>query len=282
VRTARGINQDGVVFGVFGGLTPEKRVPQVLEAFASVLPYAPDAHLLMAGAPAEHYDVAADVQRLGLGERVTITGYLDDERELTACIAACDVALSLRWPTAREVSGPWLRALAAGRATIIMDLEHLADVPSLDPRTWTLNRGADAIHPPGRRSQRPPLTAGLSSFGATSPSAAPRVPSPGSPVPSAVTVAIDVLDEAHSLRLGMRRLASDADLRRTLGAAAREYWRYEHSPERMVADYLDILPRAAAKPVPHPVLPPHLVNDGDRRLHLLLADVGVGSPWDKL
>ena len=29
---------------------------------------------------------------------------------------ACDVSLNLRWPTAREMSGPWLRALAAGTA----------------------------------------------------------------------------------------------------------------------------------------------------------------------
>src|SRR2546430_12142591 len=51
-------------------------------------------------------------------------------------LAACDVTLNLRWPTARETSGPWLRALAAARATVITDLVHHADVPSLDPRTW--------------------------------------------------------------------------------------------------------------------------------------------------
>jgi glycosyltransferase involved in cell wall biosynthesis len=201
--------------------------------------------------PASPHNVAADVQRLGLANHVTTTGYLDDERELTDCIAACDVALSLRWPTAREVSGPWLRALAAGRPTIIMDLEHLADVPSLDPRTWTVNRGV-------------------------------RGPNPGTRVPDAVAVAIDVLDEDHSLRLALRRLASDVELRRALGSAGRQYWKDEHSPERMVADYMDVLPRAAAKPAPRPVLPPHLVDDGDHRLNLLLADVGVGSPWDKL
>jgi hypothetical protein len=97
-----------------------------------------------------------------------------------------------------------------------------------------------------------------------------------------VCVAIDVMDEDHSLRLAMRRLAADPELRRQLGAAGREYWRREHSPDRMVADYLALLPRAAAKQAPEPVLPSHLVNSGDRRLDLLLADVGVGSLWDKL
>src|SRR6185312_6461911 len=51
----------------------------------------------------------------GLERQTTITGYLESEAELTAHLAACDVSINLRWPTAREMSGPWLRALAAGR-----------------------------------------------------------------------------------------------------------------------------------------------------------------------
>ena len=246
VRAERRIPADAVVFGVFGGLTPEKRVPQVLDAFESLIAYAPGAHLLLAGAPARHYDVAADVRRRGIEARVTITGYLETEGELTECIAACDAALSLRWPTAREISGPWLRALAAGRPTVIMDLEHLADVPSLDPRTWTLNIG-------GNRDS-------------------------GSGKQEAATIALDVMDEDHSLRLAMRRLASDAELRATLGAAGRAYWQREHAPERMIEDYRVVLAAAAASPIPHPALPRHLVNDGDELLKALMADLGLVSP----
>jgi glycosyltransferase involved in cell wall biosynthesis len=124
VRSTRQIADEAVVFGVFGGLTPDKRVPQVLDALQSLLPYAPGAHLLLAGTAASHYDVAADVRRRGLEARVTMTGYLETEADLTECIAACDVALNLRWPTAREISGPWLRALAAGRATVIRRSIH--------------------------------------------------------------------------------------------------------------------------------------------------------------
>ena len=54
VRTARGIASDAVLFGVFGALTPEKRLPQVLDAFESVRRYVPAAHLLLAGAAAAH------------------------------------------------------------------------------------------------------------------------------------------------------------------------------------------------------------------------------------
>jgi glycosyltransferase involved in cell wall biosynthesis len=239
VRTARGIPDSAMLFGIFGGLTPEKRIPQVLDALAAVIPYAPSAHLLLAGAAAEHYDPAADVRRRGLDSRVTITGYLETDAELTDCIAACDVSLNLRWPTAREVSGPWLRALAAGRPTVIIDLAHLADVPSLDPRTWRRN--------PGTRG--------------------------GTIAP--VTVAIDILDEDHSLRLAMRRLASDAALRAELGAAGRRYWDEEHSLPRMIDDYRRILVTAAGRPAPEVMRPPHLVDNGDRVLRRVLDECGL-------
>ncbi len=239
-RARFGLPDGAVVFGIFGGLTPDKRVPQVLEAFQALLPYAPAAHLLLAGAPARHYDVAAAVRQCGLESRVMLTGYLETDAELTACIAACDVALNLRWPTAREVSGPWLRALGAGRATVIMDLAHLADVPSLDPRSWTRHDRGD--------------------------------------VARAVTVAIDVMDEAHSLRLAMRRLAADADLRAALGSAGRAWWQREHSTDRMLEDYRAVLAYARRRDIPNPVLPALLRDAGDRRLDSLLHDTGVPNP----
>ena len=63
-----------------------------------------------------------------------ITDHLDAESKahfdgLCAHLAACDVSLNLRWPTAREVSGPWLRALAAGTP----DVAIVAVVPMPDP-----------------------------------------------------------------------------------------------------------------------------------------------------
>src|SRR3954471_10691834 len=206
VRAAYKIADDAVLFGVFGGLTPDKRVPQVLDALGAVIPYAPSAHLLLAGAPARHYDVMADVHQRGLSDRVTLTRYLPSESELTDCIAACDVSLNLRWPTAREMSGPWLRALAAARPTITIDLEHLVDVPSLDPRTWAVNavgiRGArSAIR--GAGSGVRDTTLGVERDDSRNPRSDPgsRIPDPGPDPglsPDPVTVAIDILDEDHS------------------------------------------------------------------------------------
>jgi glycosyltransferase involved in cell wall biosynthesis len=238
-RRAHGLPADAIVFACIGGLTPEKRIPQILEAFAALLPYDDRARLLLAGSPAAHYDVAADVRRRGLGNRVVMTGYLSSDDALTDCIAAADVTLNLRWPTAREMSGPWLRSLAAGRASIIIDLEHLADVPALDPRTWAV----------------------------TQPGATP------------ICVAIDILDEDHSLRLAMRRLARDAALRDSLGEAARAYWTRKHSAAAMLDDYRRLLPIAAQMPAPRPSLPRHLIDNGNAFMTSILDEIGVAVPW---
>jgi len=243
VRQRLGVAPHQVLFGVFGALTPEKRVPQVLDAFAEVRPYLPDARLLLAGASASHYDVDADVERRNLGPLVIRTGYLPDE-DLTAHLLSCDVSLNLRWPTAREMSGPWLRALAVARPTIVVDLEHTADVPSLDPRTWKVSHARPA----------------------------------GEAEPDPVTVAIDILDEAHSLRLAMRRLGTDAELRARLGAAAGAYWRREHSLNAMKDDYRRAIARALEGPAAgHAAAhwPAHLTDRGDRVLNQLLGSMGV-------
>jgi glycosyltransferase involved in cell wall biosynthesis len=241
-RARLGIPADALVFGCYGGLTPDKRVPQILAAFAATRAHAPGAHLLLAGSIAPHYDVRDDVDRLGLRGCTTVTGYLESDAALTGAIAACDIALNLRWPTAREVSGPWLRCLAAGRPTITIDLAHTAGVPSIDPRTWVANQ-------------------------------------PGGAPP--VTVAIDIVDEDHSLRLAMRRLAADADLRQRLGRSAREYWTRHHSIAVMAQDYRELIARAIASPAPAAAaatLPAHLLDTGSGTLRNLMQELGVAVP----
>jgi len=272
VRSAHGINADAIVFGVFGGLTPEKRIPQILDALAAILPYAPAARLLLCGAAAQHFDAAEEVRARGLGAHVTMTGYLPDDRELIDHMAACDVSINLRWPTAREMSGPWLRALAAGLPTITTDLVHLADVPSLDPRTWAARSGCAVPARPGSGIRDP----------GSDPESKVRsdTTDPGSRIPHPVTIAIDILDEDHSLRLAMRRLATDGQLRSSLGASARSYWDQEHSLPRMLEDYRRVISEAAAAPPPKPQLPAHLVNDGDQKLQELLRPFAITEVLD--
>jgi len=275
VRGLYGLAGNAVLFGVFGGLTPDKRIPQILDALAAIIPYAPSAHLLLAGATARHYDVSADVQQRGLENHVTLTGYQTTDADLTDCIAACDVSLNLRWPTAREMSGPWLRALAAGRPTITIDLAHLVDVPSIDPRTWKVNFVAIG----DRRVAAGSEIGNLVKIASHEPPTANRQPPTANRDTEAVTVAIDILDEDHSLRLAMRRLATDPVLRASLGAAGQRYWDREHSMPRMVGDYERALVEAAALPAPSVTLPEHLVSNGERVLNEVLSEFGLGPVW---
>jgi glycosyltransferase involved in cell wall biosynthesis len=242
VRARLGVADDATLIGCFGGLSPDKRVPQVLDAFADTRRHVSNIHLLLAGAPPPHYDPRPAIERLGIRDAVTLTGYLERDDDLTAHIAACDVALTLRWPTAREISGPWLRCLAAGTPTVIIQLAHLVDVPSLDPRTWHAHAGS------------------------LSPDAEP------------VCIAIDILDEDHSLRLAMRRLARDADLRQRLSRAGQRYWNDTHSLAAMVDDYRRVIPLAIAQPAPDVSLPAHARQHGDDTLLELLRSFGLPSP----
>ena len=252
-RARYGIAPDAIVFGCYGGLSPDKRLPQVLAAYAATRAYVPTAHLLLAGAVPEHYDLRADIERHGLVDHVTLTGYIATDEAFTASIAACDVALNLRWPTAREVSGPWLRCLAAGKPTIIVDLAHLTDVPTLDPRSW-----------------RPNVSASRASSEVSGEVSGPSTP---------CTVAIDIEDEDHSLRLAMRRLGTDPLARATLGRAARAYWNHSHSIDAMVADYRELLADAVRHPASTVPLPPHLLDDARGALDRLVAPFGLPAPF---
>lgn len=242
VRRRHGIAPDRLVFASYGMVTPEKRVAEILEGLRAVLPYAPNAHVMLVGQPVDHYDVEGDAHEVGVEEHVTVTGYVPDE-ELSDYLAAADVCLCLRWPTSRETSASWLRCLAAHKPTIVTELAHTCEVPALDPRSWT-----------------------------TLPPSPPASADPG----VAVCVAIDILDEQHSLGLAMRRLACDEALRRELGTRARAYWQRQHTLERMADDYELAIAAALQRPDPdRSHLPAHLISDGTALTGKIVEKFGV-------
>ena len=249
MRARHRIPADAVLFTAFGEVTPEKRIPQALQAMAWLVRSVPNARFLLAGRSVEHYDVESDIRSLGLSDTVTVAGFVPDE-DVAAYLAASDVCLCLRWPSSRETSAAWLRCLAAGKATIITDLVHTVDVPALDPRTWTL------LH----------------------------APSPSRPGDEPVCVSIDTLDEDRSLRLAMRRLAANASLRDALGRSAAALWQERYTLQGMVAAYRSAIAGACAAPLPNPArwqrLPPHFTADGTAGAVRLLREAGV--PDDRI
>ena len=236
IRERHAIPADALVFLAFGKVTAEKRLAPAVRALPHVLEIVPGAHLLVAGESVEGYDVMQVAAEANVGQHVTIAGYIEDD-EIDDYLAAADVGLCMRWPTSRETSASWLRCLAAGKPTISTDLVHTVDVPILDPRNWSV------LHTGGE--QQP------------------------------VGVGIDILDEDHSLRAAMRRLAADATLRAALGANARELWRSRFRLDVMAAGYRRAIDAALRQPGPIPSgtgLPPHLHQDGMEHVEGLLAE----------
>ena len=84
----------------------------ILQALAVVRRYQPDVRLLLVGQAMPHFDAMAAARALGVADLVVIAGFVDTD-DLPAYLAASDVVLSLRWPSAHETSASWLRAKAS-------------------------------------------------------------------------------------------------------------------------------------------------------------------------
>ena len=118
----------------------------------------PRLRLLLVGPVPDPGRLEADLDRIGVRPLTVVTGRVP-LADLATHIEAADVVAHLRYPTARETSAALLRVLAQGRATVVSDLEHQADLPRGrgGPGGRHGRRGrADPRDPaPGRRPRRP-------------------------------------------------------------------------------------------------------------------------------
>jgi glycosyltransferase involved in cell wall biosynthesis len=116
------------LIGCFGYLNMNKRIPELLEAFAAFRRERPGARLLLVGASGERFDVQRRLERLGLTEGVTRLDYVPEEG-LWALMAACDALVNLRYPTMGETSGSVIRALSLGKPLIVSDVGWFHELP---------------------------------------------------------------------------------------------------------------------------------------------------------
>jgi glycosyltransferase involved in cell wall biosynthesis len=114
--------------GCFGYLNMNKRIPELLEAFASLRRRRPDARLLLVGGAGERFDVERRLERLGLTDGVQRLDYVPEER-MWSLMAACDVLVNLRYPTMGETSGSVIRALSLGKALVVSDVGWFRELP---------------------------------------------------------------------------------------------------------------------------------------------------------
>jgi len=220
----------------------EKRIVPLLRAISVARDYQPGVRVLLVGQALPHFDARAVAQDLRVNDIVTCTGFVPDT-EVGAYLGASDIVSCLRWPSAHETSASWLRAVAAGRATIVTDLAQQADVPTLDPRSWSV------LDAQPRQTERP-----------------------------ALAVSIDVLDEDHSLTLALKRLTADHGLRARLGAAAAAYWRENHMVPHMVKDYEAVLERLRHSNPRRDNRPRHLRPDGLEQMRAILEPFAEHLP----
>jgi glycosyltransferase involved in cell wall biosynthesis len=148
-----------------------------------------------------------------------------------------DILVATTWPPADEMTTA-LAGMATGQVVIVLETESTAGWPALDPQTW---------QPRGWTGQPP------------------------------IVVSIDPRDEEHSLAIALRRLASDPELRRSLGSAARAWSRQHSSLEHAVHAWRSILAEAVTvTPPPRPPdWPRHLTADGTERVREVLAEFGT-------
>jgi len=127
VQPADDVSGDPLI-GCFGFLNMNKRIPELLEAFASLRRTRPGARLLLVGGAGERFDVERRLERLGLTEGVQRIDYVPEER-MWSLMAACDVLVNLRYPTMGETSGSVIRALSLGKPLVVSDVGWFSELP---------------------------------------------------------------------------------------------------------------------------------------------------------
>jgi glycosyltransferase involved in cell wall biosynthesis len=129
LRARLGLGPEDLVIGSYGLLTREKRIDTVIRAAERAAAALPRLRHLLVGPVPDAPRLERLLARSGLTAQAVVTGRVPFP-ELPAHIAAADLVAHLRYPTARETSAALLRVLAQGRATVLSDLEHLADIPA--------------------------------------------------------------------------------------------------------------------------------------------------------
>jgi glycosyltransferase involved in cell wall biosynthesis len=116
------------VIGSVGFLNANKRIPQLLEAFAVLREHHPGVRLVLAGPEAPGLELERRIAALRLENSVERHGYVEEER-LWALIAACDACVSLRWPTMGETSAGVIRVLSLGKPLVVSDVDAFSELP---------------------------------------------------------------------------------------------------------------------------------------------------------
>jgi len=136
IRSELGLRPTAFVVGIFGIVDPVKHIELSLQALHDLRENYPDVQMVIVGEahdPAYQSRLERLVQALGLRECVYFTGHLSPEpatnKIYNQLLLACDVIVSLRFPSRKQMSRTLLHAIAAGKPVITTDLPEWDQFP---------------------------------------------------------------------------------------------------------------------------------------------------------
>lgn len=119
------IPEDCYLFGAFGFATKTKRIYQTLEALKRYKDH--DFRYVVVGQAIE-LDIMKEAKRLGIADKVIVTGYTSLE-DYKLYMQACDVCINLRYPTNGESSANLQRILGMGIPAVVTDIGAFMEYP---------------------------------------------------------------------------------------------------------------------------------------------------------
>ncbi|WP_040665874.1 glycosyltransferase [Nitrolancea hollandica] len=126
-RRVLGLPEDQFILASVTHVNPYKRLDIVLRALRRLREDVP-AHLLIAGTVSPLVPLQRMVALLGLEDAVDILGFVDDA-QARLIVAAADVCVNLRYPTAGETSASLLRIMGSGRPVMVSDVGSFRELP---------------------------------------------------------------------------------------------------------------------------------------------------------
>ncbi len=128
-RVRLGVGENELSLVHLGFLTPAKGLDVILRSVASLAQLAVPVRLTVVGEGGEAAALAAAVAAAGMSERVRSWGYAS-EADLGGIVAAADLGLVPRYPTAGETSAAALRFLAAGVPVAVAGYRQFLEFPA--------------------------------------------------------------------------------------------------------------------------------------------------------
>jgi glycosyltransferase involved in cell wall biosynthesis len=128
LRRRWGLEVDALVLMHLGFLTVEKGVVDILNGLAGARRAGIPARLVLVGEGRQHAATLGEVERLGIADAVTCTGWVEPE-DFPALPMAADLGIVLRQPSAGETSAAVLRFLACGTPVAVCGLRQFLEWP---------------------------------------------------------------------------------------------------------------------------------------------------------